>query len=602
MWPVLAVLLAAAVVPSVCVLWFMNAAASQVAALPPQQAFAVLVRDGAVHGAIICDADCKALYPAVDVATPAEEADWLFIAAENLEFVESDFSAAAAEYERIATAVKSADVKVRAVTARARCVAKSGDREAALRLLAEELSPDKVSAERDPAARSAIINAMLYATELCEKDSPSREVYAKRLGEIINDNAGPAVPLRLRLFVMQRLSELAPGAVDFPTMAAEEIACNYQDSPGPAASEKLQSLPAATGETMWHIAFAGGRIVALYDGPRLVGELNSAVAAAEGHGGATISLVPPGGKAVAEPLLSVGAGEQMPGWSLSVVLDGDNPFDSAAGRHIAAYLWTAVGGIATIALLAAVIGRRIGREIRLTRLKNDLIATVSHELKTPLASMRLLIDTLVEGRYRDSRQVEEYFALISRENERLTRLIDNFLTFSRMERNKQAFDFAPTDAGEIVNAAAAAVADRFNAPCRQLVLAVDPALPRVAADRDAIVTVLINLLDNAYKYSGEVKHVAVRAMASDGCVSFAVSDNGIGLSRRAARRVFDKFYQVDSSLSRRSGGCGLGLSIVKFIVDAHGGQIDVHSKPGAGSTFTVRLPAERKREASSNGE
>ena len=102
---------------------------------------------------------------------------------------------------------------------------------------------------------------------------------------------------------------------------------------------------------------------------------------------------------------------------------------------------------------------------------------------------------------------------------------------------------------------------------------------------------LLNLLANAHKYSGEHKHVTMRAYANDAELCIEVADNGIGLSRRAMRNVFDRFYQVDQRVSRSVGGCGLGLSIVKFVVDAHGGSVHVASKPGEGSTFTVRLPA-----------
>jgi len=111
------------------------------------------------------------------------------------------------------------------------------------------------------------------------------------------------------------------------------------------------------------------------------------------------------------------------------------------------------------------------------------------------------------------------------------------------------------------------------------------------------VTVLLNLLDNACKYTGRDKRIALSAETADGAVCFRVSDNGIGMSRREARRAFERFFQADSHLARRAEGCGLGLSIVKFIVDAHGGTIDVESTPGEGSTFTVRVPIARETEA-----
>ena len=296
------------------------------------------------------------------------------------------------------------------------------------------------------------------------------------------------------------------------------------------------------------------------------------------------------------PFLIKGASRKhMSDWSVAIFLNGPDPFAQAAKRQNAVYLWTGILGIAFIAVLAAVLASYLGRQMRLTRLKNDLIATVSHELKTPLASMRVLVDTLREGRCADAKQAGEYFDLIAKENERLSRLIDNFLTFSRMERNKRAFEFESVDVAGAVRAAVAAVRDRFSPPDARLDVDLPADLPRIRADRDALVTVLLNLLDNAWKYSGDGKAVKVRAFAADGSVFIEVSDNGVGMSRRAMSRIFDKFYQVDQTLSRKAGGCGLGLSIVKFILDAHGGSIDVKSQVRQGSTFTVRLPAQGEK-------
>jgi signal transduction histidine kinase len=284
----------------------------------------------------------------------------------------------------------------------------------------------------------------------------------------------------------------------------------------------------------------------------------------------------------------------MPAWRLSLYLEAPDPFAAAAEQRNALYLWTGILGIAFIAIMATVMATYLGRQMRLTRLKNDLIATVSHELKTPLASMRVLVDTLREGRCTDEKQASEYFDLIAKENERLSRLIDNFLTFSRMERNKRAFDFAEVDVGDVLRAAADATGERFASPQSRLSVEVQPGLPLIRADRDAIETVILNLLDNAWKYSGDDKSVTLRALSAGGAVLIEVADNGVGLSRRAQRRIFDKFYQVDRTLARKAGGCGLGLAIVKFILDAHGGSISVRSQPGKGSTFTVRLPCATK--------
>jgi len=273
------------------------------------------------------------------------------------------------------------------------------------------------------------------------------------------------------------------------------------------------------------------------------------------------------------------AGPLLPDWELALDLLGPSPFDTAAKRQIATYLWTSLVVVVAIALLALLVAWHIGRQVKQTRLKNDLLATVSHELKTPLSSIRLLVDTLLAKDGRDSKQTREYLELIARENRRLTRLIDNFLTFSRMERSKQAFVLSPVRPEEVVREAEGAVRERFEAVGCRLDVDIPPGLPKIHADRDALATVLINLLDNAYKYSREDRHIILRCF-----------DNGIGMSRSETKRVFDRFYQVDRTLARTAEGCGLGLSIVQFIVKAHKGSTDVRSQPGKGSTFTILLP------------
>jgi signal transduction histidine kinase len=230
--------------------------------------------------------------------------------------------------------------------------------------------------------------------------------------------------------------------------------------------------------------------------------------------------------------------------------------------------------------------------MHLANLKTDLVAAVSHELKTPLSSMRLLVDTLLDDANFDPQKTREYLELIANENSRLSRLIDNFLTFSRMERDRQKFNFGKTTPAKIIEAAMDAAGDRFHSPQCLLDVEIAPGLPPIQADEDALVTALLNLLDNAFKFTPEEKRIKLRAHSEPGRVCFEVADNGIGLSPREQRKVFRRFYQVDRQLARRAGGVGLGLSIVEFIVKAHHGNIQVSSQPGAGSTFTISLPAD----------
>ena len=261
-----------------------------------------------------------------------------------------------------------------------------------------------------------------------------------------------------------------------------------------------------------------------------------------------------------------------------------------AEQRIASYVWIGVLVFATVIVLAALALRLVRRQMALTQLRNDLVANVTHELKTPLSSMRLLVDTLLNSQPLHEQTAREYLQLIAQENLRLSRLIDNFLTFSRMERNKYAFGFKEVPAADIVEGAIAAVRERFNVPGCQFKTQIAPDLPAVVADADAMVTAVVNLLDNAYKYSGDEKQITLSARAENGSVCFAVEDNGIGLSPRDTKRIFKRFFQVDQRLSRSGGGCGLGLSIVKFIVTAHHGSVRVESQPGRGSTFTISLP------------
>jgi len=291
-----------------------------------------------------------------------------------------------------------------------------------------------------------------------------------------------------------------------------------------------------------------------------------------------------------KPFLETTPGKYFPDWKVSLYLENDDIFERAAQKQITLYIWTGVLVAVLMLVAGGFAGQAVSKQVKLNKLKNDFIATVSHELKTPLASMRVLADTLLEGNYKDQQQATEYLELICKENKRLTGLIDNFLTFSRIERNKQVFEMVKTSPSAIVDAAAEAVKARFaGGHCAFDVKAVEN-LPDVTADRDAMVTVLVNLLDNAYKYSYDDKRIELSVFSKDGYVCFCIRDNGKGISRRSIKKIFKRFYQVDRSLSRRAEGCGLGLNIAKFIVDAHKGTISVVSKPGKGSTFTVMLP------------
>jgi signal transduction histidine kinase len=342
---------------------------------------------------------------------------------------------------------------------------------------------------------------------------------------------------------------------------------------------------------VWQFGAPREQVVALYHTETLLGRMRDGIPAQLLPTDVALAFLPPG-KDIERPLLSLPAGPSLPGWRLALTLNDQRLFDAAAEQRIASYVWIGVLVFAAVIILAALALRLVRRQMALTQLRNDLVANVTHELKTPLSSMRLLVETLLNSPQLEEQKAREYLQLIAQENLRLSRLIDNFLTFSRMERNKYAFGFQEVPAAAIVEGAITAVQERFSAAGCHFQTQVPPNLPSVVADPDALVTALVNLLDNAYKYSGDDKHITLSAGAENGAVFFAVKDNGIGLSPRDTKRIFKRFYQVDQRLSRTAGGCGLGLSIVKFIVSAHRGKVRVESQPGRGSTFTISLPGE----------
>jgi signal transduction histidine kinase len=236
-------------------------------------------------------------------------------------------------------------------------------------------------------------------------------------------------------------------------------------------------------------------------------------------------------------------------------------------------------------------GQMLRRHLQIARLKTDLVAAVSHELRTPLASMRVLVDGLLADREIDPVKTREYLELMATENARLSRLIGNFLTFARLDRPQPQFAMALLDPSAILADVREAMRDRIPSGC-DLRVEIAPALPPVMADREALATALINLIDNAIKYTGADKRIVIRAgRTGDGRVAFSVADNGTGIARREQRRVFRRFYRVDRRLSRDTAGVGLGLSIVEMIVRGHGGTVAIDSAVGQGSTFTILMPA-----------
>ncbi len=243
-----------------------------------------------------------------------------------------------------------------------------------------------------------------------------------------------------------------------------------------------------------------------------------------------------------------------------------------------------------MALGVFLVAGAAAREVRVAELKSNFVASVSHDLKTPLALIQLFAETLELGRVRTPERAQEYYRIINGEAKKLTRLIENILDFSRMEAGLRPYRMEPADLGEVVTRVLARMETQFAQGNFVVTAEIAPGLPHVLADEGATEQAIENLLANAIKYSGDSHQIDVRAHQRGGHVEVSVTDHGIGISRREQARIFRKFYRVQRELGGGPQGTGLGLAIVDHTMRGHGGFVRVTSEPQQGSTFTLHFP------------
>jgi two-component system, OmpR family, phosphate regulon sensor histidine kinase PhoR len=289
-----------------------------------------------------------------------------------------------------------------------------------------------------------------------------------------------------------------------------------------------------------------------------------------------------------------------PGYSIGIRLRGTSVEDIVRARSERNLIFI---GILDILLIGAVwlVYRTLKKEMELVQLKGDFVSNVSHELRTPLSLIRMFTETLSLKRVYTEEKKQEYYETILQETERLTHLINNILNFSRMEAGKKQYSFAAIALNDIVTGVLKTYNSQLEHEEFNTSVQFNENLPTIHGDREAIAEALINIFDNAVKYSAADKYIRISTGRKNTMIYVEVKDHGIGIEKHHHKKIFETFYRVSSGLTGSIKGSGLGLSLVSHIIDAHKGMIELESVPGKGSTFRLLFPIESESELTQKG-
>ncbi len=280
----------------------------------------------------------------------------------------------------------------------------------------------------------------------------------------------------------------------------------------------------------------------------------------------------------------------LPSWSLMLYKESTGMITTflKASQGIFIYIFLFIVIVLALGLFFTL--QIINKELLLSKMKSDFISTVSHEFKSPLTSIRQMSEMLLNERIKAESRKKEYYAVMLEQSERLSHLIDNILDFSKIEEGKKAFRFEKANLAELIDHVKLVFQKSIANEGFLVSLSVPETLPELVIDREAIQQVLYNLLDNAYKYSGDSKKIEILVESTGDSIKISVKDFGIGIQREDQQKIFERFFRGGNELTRSVKGSGIGLTIVKKIIEAHHGTVSLESTPGKGSTFIIRLP------------
>jgi signal transduction histidine kinase/tetratricopeptide (TPR) repeat protein len=289
-------------------------------------------------------------------------------------------------------------------------------------------------------------------------------------------------------------------------------------------------------------------------------------------------------------LSSLPLGSMFPNHKIVLISDRRDFFSHLAKREIrSSYILIALL-IMVMTVGTIIFYKYIAREEELLRLKAEFVDSVSHTLKTPLARMGLLAENIRRGWVKDEAKKEQFLETIMAETSRMNDMINNMLNFSRIDSGKKQYEFSDASLQDIVTSTLDQYQSHIAAAGFSSRREIDSTLPLLRLDPDAIKLVLVNLLQNAVKYSDQQKHIEVRLFRAEDFAVLEVQDQGMGIAQRDRQQIFDKFFRATDSNVKAREGSGLGLFLVHHAVAAHNGKVEVSSEPGEGSTFRVYLP------------